>query len=214
MGTNKIRFRARSGFGNNLYVDSVCVVNASSPVPATITLAPQGFYNSSTNQLSAKDTVRVYLRSSSSPYAVVDSAKGVLDSVSLAVSVTFANAVTGTYYVQVKHRNCLETWSKSGGEAYTRGLAFSYNFTTAAAQSFGSNMIQVDASPVRYAVYSGEINKDGTIDATDVAGIDNDAAAFVSGYVVADLNGDRFVDATDALIADNNAANFISIIRP
>ena len=214
VGTNKIRFRARSGFGNNLYVDSVCVVNASSPVPATITLAPQGFYNSSTNQLSAKDTVRVYLRSSSSPYAVVDSAKGVLDSVSLAVSVTFANAVTGTYYVQVKHRNCLETWSKSGGEAYTRGLAFSYNFTTAAAQSFGSNMIQVDASPVRYAVYSGEINKDGTIDATDVAGIDNDAAAFVSGYVVADLNGDRFVDATDALIADNNAANFISIIRP
>lgn len=213
-GTNKLRFRARSGFGNNLYLDSICVLKPSSPVAATITMAPEGFYNSSSNGLYAKDTVRVYLRNSSSPFAIVDSGKGVLDSVSLNVQVTFANAQTGTYYLQLKHRNCLETWSKSGGETYTRGLALSYNFTSASSQAYGGNMKQVDVSPVRFGIYSGEINNDGTIDGTDVASIDNAAGNFVTGYVITDLNGDRFVDATDALISDNNAANFVSVIRP
>ena len=44
VGTNKIKFRARSGFGNNLYLDSICKVNNSPPVAATITLAQQGYY--------------------------------------------------------------------------------------------------------------------------------------------------------------------------
>jgi hypothetical protein len=213
-GTNKIRFRARSGFGNNLYIDSVCVVNAAAAVPATITFAQEGFYNSSTNRLNAKDTVRVYLRSITSPFAVIDSAKGILDSVSLSVSALFSTAPTGIYYLQLKHRNCLETWSKSGGVSYTKGLALSYDFTTAANQAFGSNMKQVDAAPVRFAIYSGEINGDGTIDGSDLIAIDNDAGNFVVGYVKTDLDGNNFVDATDALIADNNAANFVSVIRP
>jgi hypothetical protein len=213
-GTNKIRFRARSGFGNNLYIDSVCVVNAAAAVPATITFAQEGFYNSSTNRLNAKDTVRVYLRSITSPYAVIDSAKGILDSVSLSVSALFSTAPTGTYYLQLKHRNCLETWSKSGGVSYTKGLSMSYDFTTAANQAFGSNMKQVDAAPVRFAIYSGEINGDGTIDGSDLISIDNDAGNFVVGYVKTDLDGNNFVDATDALIADNNAANFVSVVKP
>jgi hypothetical protein len=90
----------------------------------------------------------------------------------------------------------------------------SYDFTTAANQAFGNNMKQVDTAPVRYAIYSGEINGDGTIDGSDLISIDNDAGNFVVGYVKTDLDGNNFVDATDALIADNNAANFVSVIRP
>ena len=33
---------------------------------------PEGFYNSSTNSLNAKDTVRAFLRSASSPYNIID----------------------------------------------------------------------------------------------------------------------------------------------
>jgi len=65
-----------------------------------------------------------------------------------------------------------------------------------------------------FAFYSGDVNQDGTIDATDISMIDNDAANFVSGYVVTDLTGDDFVDGTDFVIADNNAAIFVSVIRP
>jgi hypothetical protein len=75
-------------------------------------------------------------------------------------------------------------------------------------------MIQVDASPVRFAIFGGDVNQDGTVDATDVSTIDNDASNFISGYVVTDLTGDDFVDGTDFSIADNNAANFVSVVRP
>ncbi|MBK8550557.1 MAG: hypothetical protein IPL53_05625 [Ignavibacteria bacterium] len=71
-------------------------------------------------------------------------------------SVTFANAQTGTYYIVVKSRNILETWSKSGGQLYTRGSAFSYNFTSAAAQAFGSNLI---LEGTKYCIYSGDLTR-------------------------------------------------------
>ncbi|MBK6505118.1 MAG: hypothetical protein IPG02_05505 [Ignavibacteria bacterium] len=58
------------------------------------------------------------------------------------------------------------------------------------------------------------MTQDGTVDATDLSLIDNDASNFLSGYLVTDLNGDRFTDGSDYLIADNNAYNFISAIRP
>jgi hypothetical protein len=67
---------------------------------------------------------------------------------------------------------------------------------------------------MKYAVYSGDTNQDGTVDATDVSAIDNDASNFVGGYVVTDLTGDNFVDGTDFAIADNNAANFVSAVTP
>ncbi len=63
-------------------------------------------------------------------------------------------------------------------------------------------------------MYSGDIDQDGTVDATDVSAIDNDASNFVGGYVVTDLTGDNFVDGTDFAMADNNAANFVSVIQP
>lgn len=211
VGTNKIRFRARSGYGNNLYLDSICVVNSSSPVPATITVAEEGFYNTSTLKLNMRDTVRVYLRTSSSPYSIADSGKTVIDSVSLSGSLTFANAISGTYYVQVKHRNALETWSKSGGESYARGSAFSYNFTTAITQAYGSNM---KLKGTKYCIYSGDPNGDGVVDATDNGIIDNDAANFTTGYMNSDLTGDNVTDASDAALADNNAANFVTAITP
>lgn len=89
-----------------------------------------------------------------------------------------------------------------------------YNFSDAAGKAFGSNQILADNSPVRFAIYSGDVNQDGIIDGSDFALIDIDAAMFETGYLPTDLNGDRFVDGSDALIVDNNAANFVSTARP
>jgi len=206
-GTNKIKFRARSGFGNNLYLDSICKVSSSAPVPATITLAPQGYYEPVTNKLNIRDTVTFYLRNISTPFAIVDSGKAVIDSISLSGSVTFANAASGTYFLVVKSRNILETWSKSGGQSYTRGAAFSYNFTTSAAQAYGSNMILEGA---KYCIYSGDVSKNNAVDLADVLMVYNAATSFTSGFNALDLTGDRTVDLTDVLIAFNNSTNFVS----
>ncbi|MBK9404625.1 MAG: hypothetical protein IPN57_08845 [Ignavibacteria bacterium] len=75
-------------------------------------------------------------------------------------------------------------------------------------------MKQVDASPVVFAIFSGDVNQDGTIDASDVSDADNDAFNSVSGYVSTDVTGDDFVDAADVSIVDNNAFNAVSAVTP
>jgi len=183
-------------------------------VAAQIKLIMEGFYNPVTGKLNKRDTVRAYLRNITTPFAIIDSAKSVIDSVTFTGSFLFTNTASGTYYIQTKHRNSIETWSKSGGQPYTLGSILSYDFTSAASQSYGSNMIQVNASPLRFGVYSGDINQDGTVDASDLSRVDNDAFNSISGYVSADVNGDNFVDAADQSIVDNNAFNSVSVFTP
>ena len=180
-------------------------------VSVNISLITEGFYNSTVNTQNISDTVRAYLHSSSSPFNVVDSAFAVVDSVLHSAEFTFGNSFPGNYYIRLVHRNSLETWSSAPAAVNENAT---YDFTASASQAFGSNMAQVDASPVRFALYSGDVNQDGAIDATDVSAVDNDAANYSAGYISADLTGDGYVDGTDFAIADNNAANFVSVTRP
>ncbi len=168
----------------------------------------EGLYDGGTN-LMVSDTTKVYLRNSTSPYALVDSAVSVLGSGGNG-TFYFFNAVNGVnYYIVVNHRNSLETWSNTGYSFTANSLSF--DFSTAASQAYGSNQVLDGA---RFAIYSGDVNKDGTIDASDLSLIDNDAFGFISGYVLTDINGDGFVDGSDYSIAENNAVNFVSVVRP
>ena len=91
-------------------------------------------------------------------------------------------AHAGEYYISLKHKNALETWSKSGGENYDPMTLETYNFTGSATQAFGNNLAPVDFSPVRFALFSGDVNQDGAIDGSDAGIIDNDSSNFVSGF--------------------------------
>ncbi len=212
VGTNKIKFRARSGYGNNLFVDNIKVIGmGSSPssTQANLILAPEGMYNGTS--LNMRDTIRVYLRSTISPFNKVDSCKTVIDQDKLTANCQFDNAPTGTYYFQIIHRNALETWSRYGGEVIVNGTTIDYDFTSSPGQAYGSNMALVSST---WCLYSGDVNHDGSINAQDAGIIDNDAFNFVSGYVVSDLNGDGTSDALDLSIIDVNASNFVSKITP
>lgn len=182
----------------------------SSGVSAAITLLMEGFYNNVSNQLRLSDTVRAYLRNVSAPYAVVDSAIGIVDSLTFKTALQFNNAATGTYYIQLKHRNSLETWSKNGVN-YIMDSTLNYDFTFAASQAYGNNTILKGS---KYCLYSGDISQDGYIDLADVVGIYNNATAFLNGYVVTDVNGDLITDLADVLIAYNNAIKFVSAKSP
>ncbi|MBK9332675.1 MAG: FG-GAP repeat protein [Ignavibacteria bacterium] len=176
-----------------------------------LTMFIEGFYNSGSNAMT-EDTVTVYLRNNSSPYAVTDSSKAFVNSSGQGTFI-FSNAVNGVnYFIQLKHRNSIETWSKTA-QQFTASM-LSYNFSTANTQAYGDNLIQADNAPVRFAVYSGDVNQDGTIDLTDGSEIDNDAFNFNSGYLPTDVNGDDIVDVADAVYADNNGFNFVSKITP
>jgi len=179
-----------------------------------VTLAIEGLYNSTTNCHNRKDTVTVYLRNAKSPYEIVDSSKSTIDTVSLTGNFKMNYAPAGEYYISLKHKNSLETWSKSGGENYDPMTLETYNFTGSATQAFGNNLAPVDFTPVRFALFSGDVNQDGAIDGSDAGIIDNDASNFVSGNSVTDLNGDYIVDGSDVSIVDNNASNFVTKIVP
>ncbi|MBK8382027.1 MAG: sialidase family protein [Ignavibacteria bacterium] len=212
VGTNKVKFRARSGFGNNLFLDNICKINAVvSPSTSAISFAAQGYHNTITNTLNMRDTARFYLRNAFSPFSIVDSAKTVIDSVTYTGTVTFSNAQTGIYYVVIKGRNMLETWSKSGGEVYTRGTPFTYNFTTAITQAYNSNIKLVGS---KYCNYNGDLDQDGIIDVSDVSLVDNASFNGLTGYVTEDVTGDYFVDVSDVSIVDNNSFSGVQVAAP
>ncbi|MDQ3022051.1 MAG: S8 family serine peptidase [Bacteroidota bacterium] len=198
----------KSTFKVSLQTDN----NLSEIKHLTLKVIIQGFYEN-VNNVMIPDTVRVYLRNSASPFAVVDSSIAYLNSAGDGIF-NFYNAANGVnYYIQVIHRNSIETWSNSPGQVFVND-SLNYDFTTNASKAFGNNLIAVDNSPVRYAVFGGDINRDGSVDISDLSSIENAAAVFLSGYVQTDLNGDNFVDLSDLTIADNNAFNFVSVIRP
>lgn len=189
------------------------VAVAESPgITLNLTMFIEGFYNSGTDT-QVSDTIKVYLRNSVSPFAKVDTAINVVSSNGTA-SLLFGNAPTGQYYIVTTHRNSLETWSKSGGEILTRAATANYDFSNASSQAFGNNMKPIDASPERFAVFSGDVNQDGFINLTDVVGIYNDAGNFVTGYKVTDVNGDSITDLSDIIIANNNSVGFVTLVRP
>ncbi|MDQ3194421.1 MAG: choice-of-anchor B family protein [Bacteroidota bacterium] len=179
-----------------------------------INVAMEGFYNSATNRMNKRDTVRAYLRQVFSPYNIIDSSSAVIDSVTFEGNFKFNNAPSGNYYIAVKHRNCIEVWSKAGGEAYDPMTLQGYDFTGSDTSAFGNNEVQVDASPVKFALYSGDVNYDGLINLNDVISTYNDAAVFTTGYVNTDLTGDNIVNLNDVIINQNNLVNFIGVIFP
>ncbi|MEO6694152.1 MAG: hypothetical protein ABIY50_09900 [Ignavibacteria bacterium] len=159
---------------------------------------------------STQDTITAELRSSIAPYNLIESKTGIGGSGSKR-RINFSSAIANgiPYYLVVKHRNSISTWSSST-LIFINGSLF-YNFTSASSQAFGNNMVNVGG---RWSFYTADVNQDGIVDGSDNSLIDNDASNFVSGYVVTDLNNDLIVDGSDAAYGDNNASNFIGVVTP
>lgn len=171
----------------------------------------QGFYNSGNNSLNIRDTAKIYLRSVVFPYNIIDSAKTVTDSLTFKSLSFFSNAPTGKYYIVLKHRNAIETWSRNGGDSLKRAVITAYDFTNDSSKAYGNNEIKTGNI---YSIYNGDTDQDGTIDASDLSNVENDVSNSVTGYVVTDLTGDNFVDAEDLALVENNTTNSITLIRP
>ncbi len=171
----------------------------------------EGLYNEATDSM-IRDTVSIYLRNASPPYAAIDSSKALLDSNGRA-AISFSNASNGVkYYIQLKHRNSIETWSAAALSFNNSSLT--YDFSIASTQAFGNNMKQVDNIPLRYAIFSGDVNQDGSLNLTDIILVSNNSTNFINGYINTDLNGDNFTNLTDILIAYNNSNSFVSRVTP
>jgi hypothetical protein len=110
-------------YGNNLFIDNVKIEGKYPFVTVNMKLYIEGFYDAASNSMTPvvdaanyptnADTVTLSLAQSISPYNIVYTDKKVV-STNGQVSFTFPlAALNQSYYLVIKHRNSLETWSKN-----------------------------------------------------------------------------------------------------
>ncbi|MBS1518422.1 MAG: exo-alpha-sialidase [Bacteroidetes bacterium] len=179
----------------------------------SIKIIPEGIYNSASNKLNRKDSLKIFLRSTQMPYSRIDSSYSVIDSLTSIGLYNFANSVSGNYYIEAVHKNSITVWS-STYVVYNGLSGMSYDFTNIQSKAYGNNIKLIDQSPVCYGLYSGDVNRDGLIDLPDIQLVEHDAENFMIGEYDTDLNGDRIVDASDLIIIENNSQNYIYVITP
>ena len=129
-------------------------------------------------------------------------------------TIEFPAAVNGhSWYIAVKHRNHIETWSKL---PVLFSSITSYDFSSALSQAFddGINAPMALMTGGEYAMYGGDVNQDGGIDASDLGQTFNDANTFEFGYIPSDVTGDGGPDASDLALIYNNSQLFLFYARP
>ena len=154
------------------------------------------------------DDITAELRNSST-LALVASTNAILNTDGSAIA-TFATSLSGSYYLVIKHRNGIQTWSANPITVGSSPIA--YDFTNVISKAYGSNMIEVESNV--WAFISGDTNQDESIDLEDVSNtsIDNDNSAF--GVLATDLNGDGSVDLIDVAILGSNSDSSIFSNHP
>jgi len=183
-----------------------------SHIRVNLTALFEGRYNNTLNLMTKRDTVRVYLRNAASPFQIMDSARDVIDSANFSGIFNFLKAPSGYYYIVIKHNQCIETWSKAGGEYLTNDYSiYNYDLTSASSQAYFDNL-KLKGS--KYCLYGGDVDQNGFINLADALSIYNGAYNFVYGNDINDLTGDGFVDLHDMLIASSNKNNFIRVRTP
>jgi hypothetical protein len=175
----------------------------NSPNTMQSVLANQGEASTTT----ACDSITIELRAPTAPYTTVQTIKAVLNTSGLVTcTIPF---LSGSYYIVIKHRNALETWSAN---PIPMDTMVNYDFSTSVSQAYGSNQVQV--SPGTYALYSGDLNSDENVDLLDLGILENDIPNFSFGYFATDINGDGNVDLLDVPIVENNINNFVFSNHP
>ncbi len=65
-----------------------------------------------------------------------------------------------------------------------------------------------------WALFNGDVNGDGLIEAADYSDIENAVVNFDLGYLPTDLTGDGLVEAADYSLIENNVPLFIFTQHP
>lgn len=157
----------------------------------------EGFWNGVTQ---VRDTVRGYLAQPSSPYTLIDSAALYLSPAGSG-NLVFEHAVSGNYYIVIRHRNHLEVWSSSP-VALINGTttATPYDFSSGAGTAYGTDALKQIGSI--FAAWGGDVNQDGVVDFLDRNLTWNNRT--LGGYLPTDCNGDMMTNpADDAIVLTN-----------
>ncbi len=155
------------------------------------------------------DKVTIEIRESFSPYNLVETIFENLSTNGNLNSKIKCNN-NSNYYIVIKHRNHLETWS-STPISFTNDT-ITYDFTNSISKAFGDNQKQV--SNGKFAILIGDVNQDDVVDLSDLVDMDTDLTNGSIGYIIYDLNGDGVVDLSDLVIIDQNLTDGVAALTP
>ncbi len=155
------------------------------------------------------DSIKIELRSSASPYILIDSAIVFTDTLGNSNAEFYNIKLTENFYIVVKHRNSIETWSKLP-QSFSSGL-ISYDFTTDSSQAYGNNLT---FKAGKWCIYSGDVNQDGVIDTTDFMLVFNENISGTQNDFTTDLNKDGFTEIYDLITVFINRTGNIVVVRP
>lgn len=214
-----IGFEGNARYGYGVCIDDIEV--SGSPLHTlNLTVFLEGLFNGSgLNKASngsgsafegdTADRINIEFRESFAPFNIYGDAIVTYLSQAGETTLSLPSELVGPYYIVVKHRNSLETWSSE--PVIFGGSNIDYDFTSYAGNAFGNNLKYLSG---KYVIFGGDVNQDGIIDTEDMSPVDNAAADFQSGYLVTDVNGDGVVDTADLSLIENNSALFIGTLRP
>ncbi len=167
------------------------------------------------NDVNASDSVIVALWSASNLTALEPdhSTKVLLTKTGSAQAFFPSYVVGGSYYITIKNRNHIETWSNL---PVTITDTTKYDFSTSSSKAYsdGINTPMKRMTDGKYAFYSGDINRDGSVDIFDIQITENDVSNLLFGYINSDCTGDGSSDIMDMQIIENNTILSLFKARP
>jgi len=223
MGTWYYRAIVKSGDCSSAYSNEFAVIVYPATKGLNIKLFLEGLYagNGRMNQAMGAagpqfndgiaDTIRLELHNASSPYGVVYAFGNLNLHIDGTINALIPGNIISSYYLVVKHRNSMETWSSNIID-FSENNPVNYDFTTSADKAYGGIMKLMPGNV--YAFYAGDVTQDGLIDGSDLSALDNAIIAVQVGYYPEDINGDGHVDGADMAIIDNNSLAVVFVRRP
>ena len=176
------------------------------------------FINGLSSVYTDADSVIVSLMDATT-YQEVDRQTGILQ-IDGSISILFGSNINigNAYYIKLKHRNAIETWSANPVQINQTTF---YDFTSSQSNAYGNNMIQT-FDQMGWAIYSGDISdpsfglgyQDGIIESQDYSDMENAVYFIKNGYIPEDISGDGIVEGMDYSIMENNVYYIIFSIHP
>lgn len=125
------------------------------------------------------------------------------------------STANGQYYIVIKTRNHLATWSATP-ISFSSSVT-SFDFTTSDAQYYGTSdgaIMAKEVVPGKWALLCGDFNQDEVVDVFDFIDMNPDITNGSIGYLVFDVNGDGAVDVFDFIDVSENLTFGASVYKP
>ena len=129
------------------------------------------------------------------------------------ITISLSTGITGYHYIEIKHRNSIETWSDSVDFSTDTVKYDFYNYISQFALDNG--MLQ---DGTHAWIWGGDVNQNGNLESEDATIIyvaaNSDDPTVNNGYVICDIDGNGNLDSQDYGLAYNNANLGANVINP